>query len=1648
MSRRSSLAPTDDEVYSFLSAGDGILPPPPSTTNSRSHSRSITPENDHSTSSKHSQDHEQHRVPSVHAVLEMVAEVDDRAIKWASKETQGLSRSELQSFLARLVALVALGMLLLLCLVQVNLHIQNQEQASNVTVVDRQLFVNGQPYFVRGVNYNPIPRGEDGQAYPYGDYYTPEYATGLLNHETLLSSFYTDGSLWEGLWNRFRGHHSYHEPHLREISKTFNTICVYSWNLDQRHWDFLDLCHKYGLMVIVTFWMDRNLYPDLTNDDTVEACMANFRHVLRQNKGHPAVLMWAVGLEPNDPGRTSSYSRDLGMYFDFIENLRQVRDDEETTANYYPHPLLVPLADFDFMRIVRDYNTAQHDVWGVQPYRGDTFGDLFRDFISEKPLLVSEYGMDAYNDVILNDEQLDCLNLDPALQTTGENYQAVAITSLATEVESQNSGAVHHIFLAATLHRGTTLDTTGGYAVLEYNNLSQILHYSLAHQSLSRFSIGNGLVNDTAPDAPASRFGTQRLESVPLEPSATSDPSAVCATASGLSLCSEWNGRQIGTCYNVEDIDGLAQQMMDNFGGECARAWACAAIATCYFSANPKHWCAFTNASVCYAAFHDCGQTHVQTPDFPPSLAYTTETPVAPDSFVDPDSPSGSTVSLSGVSMSLTFSDEFNVDGRTFGWGHSAKWEAADYHEAGDAQCYRPEMVTTTNGAARFAFEANTTFDRGQTGFAYRSARLQSWNKVCFTGGYLEARVKLPGTAMAPGLKAAFSVLGNLGRLGYPASLQGLWPWSYSTCDTVASAGQADWSNSDIGPQNFSACDTYQDAYGWTPYQGRGVPQVDVFVSEVPAVDATRGRPWNGERGAHVVTGLTVGPKIPPNTTHGGGSTGNCTDTYASCTGISLLSEYRHDTGMNRFCMAPDGQLADTAHDCVAADVNVYPTHFDTYHRYGLHVEPGYWMKWYIDDKLVFELHEEGLTSKTNPDNTTQTVAQRLIPREPLYFALGLSSADLSAVTLPAELAVDYVRLFQGSGHTFGCDPSGYGTAAYVAAHQATLGVSTCGDGACDAGECEQCPEDCREIIACRRDCVVPQCQTRDPSFLNPTAHWAFEVREATIRASVAWNEGTAGVRINITHSGWLTYDLVLVQNHVLLCQAFRYRITLVASAPTGNGTITARVLQATSDLVNFTASLNGSMATYTREFLADSRHSDAVLSLELGLNNHDTLIDVESVTLCPVPSAAQSCYSAPRQTPQTLVEALEGGNTRAEAFSADGATQAYGTTWRREGLPSFKAALAMDTDQRQTTATDFIGEAYFWPTDSTATDGAWAVEWLVVHSSPWFAPDRMVQAIALHWEALLPSPGNLILPVYCNADVPLPSATSPVNCSLYETSTVADVYGSGQNFSRGTFKAVRTIDPRSTDFELLNPLSGTFTLTTAEYEIFQSESSYVIMYMQDDDGPYGRIRGKIDPHHQPSCVGGVIFEYSDEWWKGSKGDTWHTGCSKDGYNEHSTCGKSQVGFGPDERLNEEWFGLYNTTYEDGKDHVLSLTPRSSVSRLQMLWNRTDAGATAAAPSARMAASLRTAATGDPAVYEAVFPQSIGDFNEWDWLLFCAFVLALAMVGLLLFSMSWPYVYQSLSLAAGLLDAAEVPEAATGHRSGHRHHQLRGALGG
>lgn len=113
-------------------------------------------------------------------------------------------------------------------------------------------------------------------------------------------------------------------------------------------------------------------------------------------------------------------------------------------------------------------------------------------------------------------------------------------------------------------------------------------------------------------------------------------------------------------------------------------------------------------------------------------------------SLVDLDTPHSAKtrVGFDGQTYNLVFSDEFNTDNRSFYPGDDPYWEAVDlwYLQTGDQEWYDPRQVYTANGSLHVRIE-----NVASNGMSYRSGMLQSWNKFCFTSGYIEVALTLPG---------------------------------------------------------------------------------------------------------------------------------------------------------------------------------------------------------------------------------------------------------------------------------------------------------------------------------------------------------------------------------------------------------------------------------------------------------------------------------------------------------------------------------------------------------------------------------------------------------------------------------------------------------------------------------------------------------------------------------------------------------------------------------------------------------------------------------------------------------------------------------------------------------------------------------------
>ncbi len=217
---------------------------------------------------------------------------------------------------------------------------------------------------------------------------------------------------------------------------------------------------------------------------------------------------------------------------------------------------------------------------------------------------------------------------------------------------------------------------------------------------------------------------------------------------------------------------------------------------------------------------------------------------------------------VNGKSWQLVFSDEFNRDGRTFYPGDDPYWEAVDLHywQTNNMEWYDPAAITTKNGSLQITLSRKETH-----GLNFQGGLLSSWNKFCFTGVLIETSAILPGINNVVGLWPAVWTMGNLGRAGYGASLEGMWPYTYDACDLGTSANQtlnglplAALSGGDptengvlsfLPGQRLSRCTCTGESHPGPvhsdgTYVGRSAPEIDVFEAQVQTVVCPDAHAW------------------------------------------------------------------------------------------------------------------------------------------------------------------------------------------------------------------------------------------------------------------------------------------------------------------------------------------------------------------------------------------------------------------------------------------------------------------------------------------------------------------------------------------------------------------------------------------------------------------------------------------------------------------------------------------------------------------------------------------------------------------------------------------------------------------------------------
>jgi len=210
--------------------------------------------------------------------------------------------------------------------------------AAPVSIRGRQILVRGKPVFLKGVNWNPVPKGS-------------RQGNGL----------------------HFRGFVESDSELMAAAG--INAVRTYEPITDT---NVLDILWSKGIYVLNTVYITGGSEPE-----SVVKPVGSL-------KDHPAILMWVIGNEWNYNMLYSNltFAQALGRVRTVARLIKSL-DDTHPVASVYG---MVP--GHEQLRALDDV-----DVWGLTAYTGLSFGSLFTTWAahSQKPMFVAEYGADSYN---------------------------------------------------------------------------------------------------------------------------------------------------------------------------------------------------------------------------------------------------------------------------------------------------------------------------------------------------------------------------------------------------------------------------------------------------------------------------------------------------------------------------------------------------------------------------------------------------------------------------------------------------------------------------------------------------------------------------------------------------------------------------------------------------------------------------------------------------------------------------------------------------------------------------------------------------------------------------------------------------------------------------------------------------------------------------------------------------------------------------------------------------------------------------------------------------------------------------------------------------------------------------------------------------
>jgi beta-galactosidase/beta-glucuronidase len=213
------------------------------------------------------------------------------------------------------------------------------EQNKSVESADssRQIIVNNEPYFIKGICYHPVPKGETKRSF------------GTLTQDLAL---------------------------MNEAG--INTIRVYEPITEK---EVLDEIAASNVKVIMGFGYNQGGNFDILS--------GTFIDYVNKFKNHESILMWELGNEYNY--HPEWFEGDIKNWYSAMNTAAALIHENDAE-------LPVTTAHGELPDSLAMAMSPNIDVWGMNVYRWDNPEEIFKQWakISNKPMYLSEAGADSY----------------------------------------------------------------------------------------------------------------------------------------------------------------------------------------------------------------------------------------------------------------------------------------------------------------------------------------------------------------------------------------------------------------------------------------------------------------------------------------------------------------------------------------------------------------------------------------------------------------------------------------------------------------------------------------------------------------------------------------------------------------------------------------------------------------------------------------------------------------------------------------------------------------------------------------------------------------------------------------------------------------------------------------------------------------------------------------------------------------------------------------------------------------------------------------------------------------------------------------------------------------------------------------------------